>query len=164
MPGGPADRGAPGPVAALARGGHAYGLRSGTTVRVDTFVVDLAGLVFIDCTCLSVVVRHCGKIRCQGSIPSVTSPLTWFEVYDTPGRPPQALACGDRRSFRGSRPAAEQGRDHRGPGEEARVVSTGDLPVLAPSTPSTAMARAATAWIWPDRYLSGAARLQASVR
>jgi hypothetical protein len=30
-------------------------------------IVDLAGLAFIDCSCLSVLVRHCKMIRGQGS-------------------------------------------------------------------------------------------------
>jgi anti-sigma B factor antagonist len=59
-------------------------------------VADLADLAFIDCACLSVLVRHCKEIRGQGGsfalagpqlavfrILAVTGLLTWFEVYDT---------------------------------------------------------------------------------
>jgi anti-sigma B factor antagonist len=59
-------------------------------------VADLTGLAFIDCTCLSVLVRHCKEIRGQGGsfalagpqpavlrILAVTGLLTWFEVHDT---------------------------------------------------------------------------------
>jgi hypothetical protein len=60
-------------------------------------------------------------------------------------------------------PAAEQGRDHRGPGSHSgrgnQGVSHQGSAGPVPSAPSTAMA-----WIWPDRHLSGAVRLQAYVR
>jgi anti-sigma B factor antagonist len=59
-------------------------------------VADLTGLAFIDCACLSVLVRYCKEIRGQGgsfalaapqpavlSILAVTGLLTWFEVHDT---------------------------------------------------------------------------------
>jgi anti-anti-sigma factor len=59
-------------------------------------IVDLTGLAFIDCACLSVLVRHCKVTRRQGSsfalaapqpavlrILAVTGLLTWFEVHDT---------------------------------------------------------------------------------
>jgi anti-sigma B factor antagonist len=59
-------------------------------------VVDLTGLAFIDCSCLSVLVRCCKEIRGRGAsfalagpqpavlrILSVTGLLTWFEVYGT---------------------------------------------------------------------------------
>ena len=59
-------------------------------------VADLTGLAFIDCACLSVLVRHCKEIRGQGGsfalagpqpavlrILTVTGLLTWFEVHGT---------------------------------------------------------------------------------
>jgi anti-sigma B factor antagonist len=59
-------------------------------------IVDLTGLAFIDCSCLSVLVRHGKMIRGQGGsfalagpqpavlrILAVTGLLTWFEVHDT---------------------------------------------------------------------------------
>jgi len=59
-------------------------------------VADLTDLAFIDCACLSVLVRHCKEIRGQGGsfalagpqaavlrILAVTGLLTWFEVHDT---------------------------------------------------------------------------------
>jgi anti-sigma B factor antagonist len=82
-------------------------------------IVDLTGLAFIDCSCLSVLVRHCKMIRSQGGsfalagpqpavlrILAVTGLLTWFEVHDTVE---EAVAgAGTRRSPRppcGIRPA-----------------------------------------------------------
>jgi anti-anti-sigma factor len=65
-------------------------------------VVDLTGLVFIDCACLGVLARHSKRIRADGGsfalagpqggvrgILSITGLVTWFEVYDTIG---QAIA------------------------------------------------------------------------
>jgi anti-anti-sigma factor len=59
-------------------------------------VADLAGLAFIDCACLTVLVRHCKDTRSQGGsfalagprctvrrILAVTGLLTWFDVHDT---------------------------------------------------------------------------------
>jgi anti-anti-sigma factor len=59
-------------------------------------VADLTGLAFIDCACLTVLVRHCKDTRSQGGgfalagprgtvhrILAVTGLLTWFEVHDT---------------------------------------------------------------------------------
>jgi len=59
-------------------------------------VADLTGLAFIDCACLSVLVRHCKEIRGQGGsfalaapqpavlrILAVTGLLTWLGVHDT---------------------------------------------------------------------------------
>jgi anti-sigma B factor antagonist len=59
-------------------------------------VADLTGLAFIDCACLSVLVRHCKEIRGQGGsfalagpqpavlrILAVTGLLAWFEVHET---------------------------------------------------------------------------------
>ena len=59
-------------------------------------IADITGLAFIDCGCLTVLVRHCRDSRSQcGSfalagphgevrgILAVTDLLTWFEVYDT---------------------------------------------------------------------------------
>jgi anti-sigma B factor antagonist len=59
-------------------------------------VADLAGLAFIDCACLGVLVRHCKEIRGRGGsfalagprpavrrILSVTGLLSWFEVHAT---------------------------------------------------------------------------------
>jgi anti-anti-sigma factor len=59
-------------------------------------VADLTGLAFIDCVCLTVLVRHCKDTRSRGAsfalagphgavhrILAVTGLLTWFEVYDT---------------------------------------------------------------------------------
>jgi anti-sigma B factor antagonist len=59
-------------------------------------IADLTGLAFIDCACLTVLVRHCRDIRSQGGsfalagphgevrrILAVTGLLTWFGVYDT---------------------------------------------------------------------------------
>ena len=59
-------------------------------------IVDLTGLAFLDCSCLSVLIRHCKMIRSQGGsfalagpqpavlrILAVTGLLTWFEVHDT---------------------------------------------------------------------------------
>jgi anti-anti-sigma factor len=59
-------------------------------------VADLTGVAFIDCACLTVLVRHSQEIRSQGGsfalagphgavhrILTVTGLLTWFEVHDT---------------------------------------------------------------------------------
>jgi anti-sigma B factor antagonist len=59
-------------------------------------VADLSGLAFLDCSCLSVLVRHCRRVRDLGgsfalagpqravlSVLSATGLLSWFEVYDT---------------------------------------------------------------------------------
>jgi anti-anti-sigma factor len=59
-------------------------------------VADLTGLAFVDCACLTVLVRHCQDIRSQGGsftlagphglvqqILAVTGLLTWFDVHDT---------------------------------------------------------------------------------
>jgi anti-anti-sigma factor len=59
-------------------------------------VADLSGLAFIDCACLTVLVRHCKDIRSQGGsfalagprgtvhrILALTGLLTWFDVHDT---------------------------------------------------------------------------------
>jgi anti-anti-sigma factor len=59
-------------------------------------VADLAGPAFIDCTCLSVLARHCKGIRGRGGafahagppgtvlrILAVTGLPSWFEVHDT---------------------------------------------------------------------------------
>lgn len=71
-------------------------------------VADLAGLAFIDCACLGVLVRHCKEIRRLGGsfalagprpvvrrILVVTGLLTWFEVHDTVE---EAVAMGTQRS------------------------------------------------------------------
>jgi anti-sigma B factor antagonist len=71
-------------------------------------VADLAGLAFIDCACLGVLVRHCKEIRRQGGsfalagpqpgvrrILAVTGLLTWFEVHDTVE---EAVGIGTQRS------------------------------------------------------------------
>jgi anti-anti-sigma factor len=72
-------------------------------------VADLTGLAFIDCACLSVLVRHCRDIRSQGGsfalagphgevrrILAVTGLLAWFDVYDTVE---EAVCCtGTQRS------------------------------------------------------------------
>ena len=85
-------------------------------------IVDLTGLAFIDCSCLSVLVRHCKVIRGQGGsfalagpqpavlrILAVTGLRTWFEVYETveearteagPRRSPVFLAALARASSR----------------------------------------------------------------
>jgi anti-sigma B factor antagonist len=57
-------------------------------------VLDLAGLAYIDCSCLSVLVGYCREIRARGSsfalarpqpivrrILSVSGLLTWFEMH-----------------------------------------------------------------------------------
>jgi anti-sigma B factor antagonist len=67
-------------------------------------IIDLSGLAFIDCACLSVLIRHareararCGTVALAGPqgtvlrILSVTTLLTWFEVADATG---QAAADG----------------------------------------------------------------------
>jgi anti-sigma B factor antagonist len=59
-------------------------------------IVDLTGLAFIDCACLSVLVGHAQAMQARGGmlalagprgtvlrLLSVTGLLTWFEVYDT---------------------------------------------------------------------------------
>jgi anti-anti-sigma factor len=59
-------------------------------------IADLTGLAFLDCACLTVLVRHCQDTRSQhGSfalagphgtvhrILAVTGLLTWFDVHDT---------------------------------------------------------------------------------
>jgi len=59
-------------------------------------VADLTGLAFIDCACLTVLVRHCQDTRSQGGsfalagphdavhrILALTGLLTWFDVHDT---------------------------------------------------------------------------------
>jgi anti-anti-sigma factor len=59
-------------------------------------VADLVGLAYIDCACLTVLVRHCKDIRSRGGsfalaaphgavhrILALTGLLTWFEVHDT---------------------------------------------------------------------------------
>jgi anti-anti-sigma factor len=59
-------------------------------------VADLTGLAYIDCACLTVLVRLCQDIRSQGGsfalagphgavhrILTVTGLLTWFDVHDT---------------------------------------------------------------------------------
>jgi anti-sigma B factor antagonist len=59
-------------------------------------IADLTGLAFIDCACLSVLVRHCKEVRRRGGsfvlagpqpgvrrILAITGLLTWFEVHDT---------------------------------------------------------------------------------
>jgi anti-sigma B factor antagonist len=69
-------------------------------------IVDLTGLAFIDCACLSVLARHARGMRARGGtlalagprgtvlrLLSVTGLLTWFEVCDTVG---QASADGHR--------------------------------------------------------------------
>jgi anti-sigma B factor antagonist len=69
-------------------------------------VADLTGLAFIDCACLSVLVRYSREIQARGGsfalagpqgevrrVLSVTSPTTLFEVHDTVG---QAVAGGRR--------------------------------------------------------------------
>jgi anti-anti-sigma factor len=68
-------------------------LRRQTRPRI---IADLTGLAFIDCACLTVLVRHCQDTRSRrGSfalagphgavhrILDLTGLLTWFEVYDT---------------------------------------------------------------------------------
>jgi anti-sigma B factor antagonist len=67
-------------------------------------IVDLTGLAFIDCACLSVLAWHSAEIRAQGGsfalagpqgavrrTLSVTRLISWFEVHDTVG---QAIAAG----------------------------------------------------------------------
>jgi anti-anti-sigma factor len=59
-------------------------------------IADLTGLAFIDCACLTVLVRHCRDIRSQGGsfalagphgevrrILAVTGLLTWYRVHHT---------------------------------------------------------------------------------
>jgi anti-anti-sigma factor len=59
-------------------------------------IADLTGLAFVDCACLTVLVRYCTDTRSQGGsfalagpygavhrILAVTGLLTWFDVYDT---------------------------------------------------------------------------------
>lgn len=59
-------------------------------------VADLAGLAFIDCACLSVLVQHCMDTKSQGGsftlagphgavhrILALTGLLMWFDVHDT---------------------------------------------------------------------------------
>jgi anti-anti-sigma factor len=59
-------------------------------------VADLTGLAYIDCACLTVLIRLCQDIRSQGGsfalagaagvvhrILALTGLLTWFDVYDT---------------------------------------------------------------------------------
>lgn len=61
-------------------------------------VVDLTGVVFIDCACLAVLAWHCQQARAEGygfalagpraavlRILAVTGWLTWFDVHDTVG-------------------------------------------------------------------------------
>ena len=59
-------------------------------------VADLTGLAFVNCACLTLLVRHCQDIRAQGGSFTLTGPhglvhqilavtglLTWFDVHDT---------------------------------------------------------------------------------
>ena len=59
-------------------------------------VADLTGQAFLDCACLTVLVRYCQDIRSQGGsfmlagphglvhqILAITGLLTWFDVHDT---------------------------------------------------------------------------------
>ena len=59
-------------------------------------IADLTGLAYIDCACLTVLVRHCRDSRSQGGSFALAGPhgevrgilavaglLTWFDVYDT---------------------------------------------------------------------------------
>jgi anti-sigma B factor antagonist len=59
-------------------------------------VADLTALTFIDCACLTVLVRYCQEVRARGGsfalagahdtvyrVLSVTGLLTWFDIYDT---------------------------------------------------------------------------------
>jgi anti-sigma B factor antagonist len=59
-------------------------------------VADLTGLAYIDCACLTVLVRLCRDIRSQGGSFALAGPvgavyrmlaltglLTWFDVHDT---------------------------------------------------------------------------------
>jgi anti-anti-sigma factor len=59
-------------------------------------VADLTGLAFLDCACLTVLVRHCQDMRSQGGSFTLAGPhglvhqalavtglLTWFDVHDT---------------------------------------------------------------------------------
>ena len=74
------------------------------TLERPRSVADLADLAFIDCACLSVLVRHSAEIRArdgsfalagpQGAVRralSVTGLISWFEVHATVG---QAVAGG----------------------------------------------------------------------
>ena len=76
------------------------------TLERPRSVADLADLAFIDCACLSVLVRHSAEIRARdGSFAlagpqsavrralAVTRLISWFEVHDTVG---QAVAGGRR--------------------------------------------------------------------
>jgi anti-anti-sigma factor len=80
-------------------------------------IADLTGLAFIDCACLTVLVRYGTDTRSQGGsfalagphgavhrILAVTGLLTWFGVYDTVEKPSAALAHSDRPSCTQSRP------------------------------------------------------------
>jgi anti-sigma B factor antagonist len=82
-------------------------------------VADLAGLAFIDCACLGVLVRHSAEARArdgsfalagpQGAVRRalfVTRLIAWFEVHDTVG---QAVAAGAAGScpFPGARPVPD---------------------------------------------------------
>jgi len=75
---------------------QAYFSELGRQTRPRSVVADLTGLAFIDCGCLTVLVRHCRDIKSQGGsfalagphgavhrILAVTGLLTWFDVDDT---------------------------------------------------------------------------------
>jgi len=83
-------------------------------------VVDLAGLAFLDCACLGVLVRHCKEVRSRGGsfalagpqpavrlVLSATGLLTWFEVHDTFGE-----AVADASARRSGPACAPSARSH----------------------------------------------------
>jgi anti-sigma B factor antagonist len=86
-------------------------------------VADLAGLAFIDCACLGVLVEHSADVRARGGrfalagpqgavrrALSVTRLIAWFEVHDTVGQavaggrqePALSVALGRSRSLPGA--------------------------------------------------------------
>jgi anti-sigma B factor antagonist len=75
---------------------QAYFSELGRQTRPRGVVADLTGLAFIDCGCLTVLVRHCQDIKSDGGsfalagphgavhrILAVTGLLNWFDVDDT---------------------------------------------------------------------------------
>jgi anti-sigma B factor antagonist len=75
-------------------------------------IIDLTGLVFIDCACLGVLIRHARETRARGGtlalagpqgtvlrLLSVTGLLTWFEVAEATGQAAADRAAPRSRVF-----------------------------------------------------------------
>jgi anti-sigma B factor antagonist len=124
-------------------------------------VADLTGLAFIDCACLSVLVRHSAEVRARdGSfalagpqsavrrVLSVTRLLACFEVHDTVG---QAVAAGQGLAFlrRQADPGSSPAEAAPGPVQPAiravlRDVTT--VTTAARSSPARVMTASPALW------------------